>query len=120
MGNVLGRAEVIAFASRAASDIEARYVINSVLLLAQHSRTDMAVTSVRGADNVIVGITANGRLIIPMPMDYIAWNKPVEDFARRTDLDGAERWVLVPGKVTPQAMQELKRLGWHVALASTR
>lgn len=120
LGNVLGRTEVIAFASRAASDIEARYVINSVLLLAQHSRTDMAVTSVRGADNVIVGITANGRLIIPMPMDYIAWNKPVEDFARRTDLDGAERWVLVPGKVTPQAMQELKRFGWHVALASTR
>lgn len=120
LGNVSGRAEVIAFASRAASDIEARYVINSVLLLAQYSRSDTPVTNVRAADNVIAGATANGRLIIPMPMDYIAWNKPVEDFARRTDLNGAERWVLVPGKVTPQAMQELEKFGWHVALASAR
>ncbi|MDO8465971.1 MAG: hypothetical protein Q7S46_12095 [Gallionella sp.] len=120
LGNIPGRAEVIAFASRAASDIEARYVINSVLLLARYSREDTPVTRVRGADNVIAGETANGRLVAAMPMDYVAWIKQVEDFARRADLNGSDRWVLVAGKVTPLAMQELTRLGWHVALASTR
>lgn len=115
LGDITGRAEVIVFASRAASDIEARYVINSVLLLAQHGRTGMPIVSVRSAENVIAGATADGKLIIPMPMDYIAWIRPVEDFARRADLNGSERWVLVAGKVTPQAMQELTNLGWHVA-----
>ena len=122
LGDIAGRAEVITFASRAASDIEARYVVNSVLLLAQHGRTGTPIISVRGADNVIAGAAADGKLIIPMPMDYIAWINPVEDFARRADLSGSERWVLVPGKVTPQAMQELTKLGWHVAdnLATTQ
>ncbi|MBI5439367.1 MAG: hypothetical protein HY936_10575 [Nitrosomonadales bacterium] len=115
LGNIPGHAEVIAFASRAASDIEARYVINSVLLLARHGREGTPIISVRGAGNVIAGATADGKLIVPMPMDYIAWIKPVEDFARRADLNGSERWVLVAGKVTPQAMQELTNLGWHVA-----
>lgn len=122
LGNVIGRAEIITFASRAASDIEARYVINSVLLLAQYSRTDTPIISVRGADNFIAGKAANGRLVVAMPMDYVAWVKPVGDFARRADLNEPDRWVLVAGKVTPQAMHELTRLGWHVAdnLAAAR
>ncbi len=122
LGNIHGRAEVITFASRAASDIEARYVINSVLLLAQYSRADTPITSVRGADNIIAGATADNKLIIPMPVDYISWTKPVDDFARRPDLKSSERWALVAGKATPQAIQELNKLGWHVAdnLAVTR
>ena len=114
LGNIAGRADVIGFASRAASDIEARYVINSVLLLIQHSRAVAPVTSVRGADNVIAGTTAAGKLIIPVPMDYIPWVKPVDDFAHRTDLTGSERRLLVAGNVTPQAKQELAKLGWLV------
>jgi hypothetical protein len=114
LGNVAGRADLVGFASRAASDIEARYVINSLLLLTQHSRTVAPVTSVRGADNVIAGTTAAGKLIIPVPMDYIPWVKPVDDFAHRTDLTGSGRSLLVAGKVTPQAKQELAKLGWLV------
>ena len=114
LGNVAGRAEIIGFASRAASDIEARYVINSLVLLTQYGRTVAPVSSVRGADNVIAGTTAAGKLIIPVPMDYIPWVKPVDDFAHRTDLTGSERRLLVAGKVTPQAKQELAKLGWLV------
>jgi len=115
LGDIAGRADIIAFASRAASDIEARYVINSALLLAQHNRGGDPIISVRGAENVIVGETKKGKLVIPMPLDYIPWIKSVEDFARRTDLNNPERWMLVGGKVTPKTLQELNKLGWHVA-----
>lgn len=71
LGNVIGRDEVVLFAARAASDIEARYVTNFVLLLAQHSRTVTPITSVRSADNVIAGATADGKLVIPVAMDYL-------------------------------------------------
>jgi len=122
LGNVSGRTEVVQYASRAASDIEARYVINSVSLLSSYSRTDTPITSVRGADNVLAAATAGGKLIVPVAMDYIPWVKPVDDFAHRTDLKGSERWVLVSGKVTPLAMQELNKLGWRVSenLAAAR
>ena len=114
LGNVAGRVDVIAFASRAASDDEARYVINSVLVLARHSQTLGALTKVRAADNVLAATTADGKLIIPVPLDYIPWVKAVDDFAQRTDLKGSERWLLVTGKLTSLATQELGKRGWRV------
>jgi hypothetical protein len=115
LGNVSGRIAVVEFASRAASDIEARYVINSVAMLTQYSRTVTPITVVQAADNVLAAGTADGKMIIPVPMDYIPWVKPVDDFAHRTDLTGSERRVLVSGMVTPQAKEELAKLGWQVS-----
>ncbi len=65
--------------------------------------------------NVIAGETPDGKLIIAAPLDYLPWIQPVDDFARRTDLKGTERWLLVSGKVTPRAQQELAALGWRVS-----
>ena len=122
MGNVAGRDQVIVFAARAASETEARYVNNSIMMLAQYSRTGVPLTKVRGADNVIAGESRDGKLVIAAPLDYLPWVKPVDDFARRTDLTGTERWVLVSGQVTPRAQQELVALGWRVSdkLATSR
>jgi hypothetical protein len=122
MGNIAGRDQVVVFAARAASETEARYVNNSVMMLAHHSRSLAPLTKMRGADNVIAGETSDGKLIIAAPLDYLPWVKPVDDFARRTDLKGTERWLLVSGKVTPRAQQELSTLGWRVSdkLATAR
>jgi hypothetical protein len=115
LGNVPGRDEVIAFAARAASETEARYVINSVSLLAQHNSKVAPLARIRGADNVIAGETRDGKLIIAAPLDYIPWVKPADDFARRADLKGSERWLLISGTVTPRAKQELTTLGWRIS-----
>ena len=122
MGNIAGRDQMIVFAARAASETEARYVNNSVMLLAQYSRTVAPLARVRGADNVIAGETPDGKLVVAAPLDYLPWILPVDDFARRTDLKGTERWLLVSGKVTPRAQQELSALGWRVSdkLAAAR
>ena len=122
MGNIGGRDQVIVFAARAASETEARYVNNSVMMLAQYSRTAASLGKMRGADNVIAGETRDGKLVIAAPLDYVPWIKPIDDFARRTDLTGIERWLLISGKVTPRAQQELAALGWRVSdnLAAAR
>lgn len=67
---------------------EARYVNNSVLLLAQASRKTETIARVRAADNVIAGETRSGKLILPAPLDYIPWVKSTEELARRADLQG--------------------------------
>jgi hypothetical protein len=84
------------------------------MMLAQYHRTT-PLAKVRGADNVIAGETADGKLIIAAPLDYLPWIQPVNDFARRADLKGSERWILVSGKTSPRAMQELTTLGWKVS-----
>ena len=115
LGDAAGRGELIAFAARASSEHEARYVNNSVLLLAQHGRRVEAIAKVRAADNVIAAETASGKLILPAPLDYIAWVRPTEELARRPDLQKAERWLLSSGTVTPRAFEELTALGWRVS-----
>jgi hypothetical protein len=115
LGEVSGRGEVIAFAARAGSEHEARYVNNSVLLLAQASRRMEVLARVRVADSFVAGETGSGKLVLPLPLDYVAWAKPTEELARRADLQAPERWLLCSGKVTPQAAQELAALGWRVS-----
>jgi hypothetical protein len=85
------------------------------MLLAQYNRAAAPLAKVRGADNVIAGETRDGKLVVAAPLDYLPWVKPVDDFARRTDLKGSERWLLVSGQVTPRAQQELAALGWRVS-----
>ena len=115
LGNIPGREELIVFGARAASETEARYVNNSVMLLSQYSHTIAPLVRVRGAGNVLAGETSDGKLIIAAPLDYLPWVKPVDDFARRTDLKGSERRLLVSGKASPLAQQELTRLGWRIS-----
>jgi hypothetical protein len=59
---------------------------------------------------------------VAAPLDYLPWVQPLDDFARRTDLKGTERWLLVSGSVTPLAQQELAALSWRVSdkLAAAR
>ena len=115
LGEASGRGEAVAWATRAASENEARYVNNSVLLLAQHSRKVEPIAKVRVTDSYIVGETRGGALILPAPLDYIAWVKSTEELARREDFKSAERWLLSSGKVTPRAFEELTALGWRVS-----
>ncbi len=115
MGTSAGRDQVVVLAARAASETEVRYVNNSVMMLAQYSRSIAPLAMLRGADNVIGGETLDGKLVIAAPLDYLPWIKPVDDFARRTDLKGTERWLLLSGQVTPRAQQELTTLGWRVS-----
>ena len=114
LGNVSGRGEIVAFAGRAASESEARYVNNSITMLSMYSKS-APISSVRGADNVITAQTRDGKLVVPAPLDYVAWVQPVEDFAQRTDLKGAERVVLLSGKASPRATKELASRGWRVS-----
>ena len=114
MGNVAGRDQIVVFAARAVSETEARYVNNSVMMLAQYHRTS-PLAKVRGAQNVIAGETADGKLIIAAPYDYIPWIQPVDDFSKRADLKGTERLLLISGQTTPRAMQELTARGWKIS-----
>jgi hypothetical protein len=44
----------------------------------------------------------------------IPWTQVVNDFAKRSDLKGTERRLLVAGTVTPIAKEQLGALGWTV------
>jgi len=122
LGAVEGRGDVIVFATNAVSEVQARYVISSVLLLAQANRSGTPLARVRSIGNLLAASTRDAKLVVAAPFDLVPWTKAVDDFARRADLAGPQRSVLVAGAVTPRARQEFAALGWSVSenLAASR
>lgn len=122
LGSVEGRGAIIPFATNAVSEVQARYVIASVMLLAQAHRSVAPLAKVLPLGNVLGASTRDAKLVVAAPFDLLSWTKLVDDFARRPDLAGPQRSLLVTGNVTPRARQELTALGWSVSdnLASAR
>ena len=115
LGDAAGRGDLVTYATNAASEVEARFVNNCVLLLAQYGRTSALIVKVRSINNVIAGETRDGRLVIPVAVDYVAWTQVVNDFAGRPDLKGASRQLLIAGTATERAKRELAARGWTVS-----
>ena len=115
LGNVEGRGDVILFATNAVTEVQARYVVGSVMLLAQANRSGTPLARVRPLGNVLGASTRDAMLVVAVPLDMVAWTPIAEGFARREDLAGPQRSLLVSGTVTPRARQELTALGWSVS-----
>jgi hypothetical protein len=113
MGRVGGRAEVVTFATRAISEVEARYVNNSVVLLANYGRST-PLARVRAFDRFVGAQTQDGKLVVALALDVLPWTDVVYAFANRADLRGKDRQLLVTGTVTPLAKEQFAALGWSV------
>jgi len=113
LAGVSGREDVVAFASRAASDDEARFVVTSTELLARYHQGGTPIALV-GAPGPIVGRTSTGGVVVPASLDYVAWIRPMAIFAKRPDLQGNPRIALLAGKLSPVAKQQFAAAGWTV------
>lgn len=110
---VEGRAGVIALAANARSEEEARFITRAVHLLAWQHATVAPLGRVSGRGTV-VGWTPGGAVVVPAPVDYVAWTERLSRFARRSDLRGQERSVVLTGKLSTRARRELTALGWTI------
>ena len=65
---------------------------------------------------VPAGVTKNGDLIVPLPVDHLVWTKEVatvfKDFEKRvTNYPVRRSEIRIAGTASPRAIEELKRLG---------
>jgi hypothetical protein len=113
LADVPCREDVVAFATRAASLDEARFVVLSMEMLARYHQggTPLALVTAPGP---IVGRTAAGGVVVPAALDYVPWTQRIAAFARRPDLQGPTRVALLAGKLSPMAKQQMAAAGWTV------
>jgi hypothetical protein len=113
LGEVGGRAEVIALAATAANEDQARFLMGAAQMLAHHHEwvTPLAALMARGT---MVGKTAAGGLVVGAPVDYVAWTENVANFARRPDFAASSLDIWLTGRMSPRARQEFERIGWRV------
>jgi len=110
---VNGRDQVVAFAAAAGTEDRARLIVRATEMLAQYHGSVEPFTQVT-APGPIVAHTRTGALLLPAPLDYVAWTPGVARLARRPDLKAAERTVWLTGTFSPRAQRELAAAGWKM------
>jgi hypothetical protein len=110
---VAGLPSVVDFAAIAQTQDETRLVATAMSMLARHHSTQEALKEV-SAPGPIIARTARGTLLVPAPVDYVAWVERTDRFTQRDDLKAPERVVLLSGKLSPRARQEMESRKWKV------
>jgi hypothetical protein len=114
LGRMEGNEQVVRAASATQGEARARFLLESLAMLADHHRKEGKLTKLRMSNLVPVGVTADGRVIAAAGIDYGSWDKDAAAFAQRKALAGKSRTLLVAGKLSPRAKQELEKAGWTV------
>jgi hypothetical protein len=110
---VNGLASVVRFAAAAKTQDETRFVAAAVNMLARYKESTQPITDVM-APGPIVARSLNGELVVPGPVDYVAWTERAARFAQREDLRAPARLGWVSGQLSPRARKEFERRGWQV------
>ncbi len=113
---VAGRSEVIELAATAQNEEEARFFASGVRMLARLHMTDRPIGKVIGRGTVI-GVTSNGGIIVPAPVDYVSWTERIGRFAQRPDLKAKQQTAWLTGKTSPVAQKGFSGLGWKLYIA---
>ena len=115
-----GRAAVVALAGDVASEGEARFMLNAVGMARQISTEKDPVVTLDLAGRILMVRTRGDRVVVPAPVDYVAWTEPVKAFAERKNLKAARRNILVTGIASARAREGLQATGWAVEERSKR
>jgi hypothetical protein len=110
---VSGRAQALALASTAQSEVQARFLTNSVGMLARYHQTQTPIARLL-VRKAIIGQDRKGVIVAQAPVDYVSWIQDVSYFANRPDLRSRRRTLWVTGQFSPLAKKNFETLGWVV------
>jgi hypothetical protein len=110
---VPGRDAVVALAANAASEDQAHFIAEAMQMLVRYQTTAEPLDTVT-AQGTVTARTRRGAVVVPAPVDYVAWTQRVAEFARRSDLKASERSVWLTGQMSSRARRELTTAGWRV------
>ncbi len=105
--------ELLELAATTGSEVEARYLVDALALIARHGRARNSNLVVVGA--AIAYAMPNGHVVLPMPVDYLAWTRDMgEFFARDEFTHTGDKLVLIGGEASPLTRRKLASNGWRV------
>jgi len=107
--------ELIELAATTGREVEARYLVDALALIARHGRARNSKLVVVGA--AIVYAMPNSHIVLPMPVDYLSWNRDMGEFFDRPEFAHAtDKLLLIGGEASPLARRKLAEHGWRVVL----
>lgn len=110
---VNGVPSLVDFAALAKTEDEARFVAAAVNMLARNHETVEPLAMVT-APGPILGRTVSGAMVLPAPVDYVAWTERTARATQREDFQAPRRIAWLSGQLSPRARKELSARGWTV------
>jgi len=95
-------------------EVEARYLVDGLKLIARQADAIGGKLFVAGA--AIAWQTPGGRLLLPLPVDYLTWNGDIEEFFAQPAFAAPEKNALIGGEASMLAQRKLTERGWNIVL----
>ncbi|TXG77033.1 MAG: hypothetical protein E6R11_07140 [Rhodocyclaceae bacterium] len=110
---------LLELAMTARSELEARYIVNALRLLA----TQLG-NNAHGGELLIVGAglgyLGNSRdVVLPLPVDYLSWTQEFASFLDNEEFRSARKSVIIQGNASPRSLRELTSRGWNIVVDSS-
>jgi hypothetical protein len=113
VSRVPGSIDIVALASTAESEEQARFLASCLDMLANYHQSHTPLVSII-ARGTIVGRDRAGVIVVPAEVDYVSWTKRTSYFANRPDLVSPKRGAWLSGQMSPLAKKNFQALGWSV------
>jgi hypothetical protein len=109
-----GWKDLLAYLRYVDSEIEARFIVNSLHMLAELKAQGQSTKGVMmvGVNPVI--ILADGTLVVPAPVDFVHHNAKLKAFLGEPQLRSRHVRLLVSGIVSEQAKLAIAARGWEL------
>ena len=113
VSGVPGSIDIVALASTAQSEDQARFLAACLDMLANYhqSHTPLVAIVARGT---IIGRDRAGVIVVPAEVDYVSWTQRTSYFANRPDLVSPKTNRLALRPNVAACEKEFQALGWNV------
>lgn len=112
---ISGCNELLELGTATRGEVEGRFLVNALSQIRKHS------PEARGGKFVLAGaalvyVARDGKLLLPLPVDYLSWTADMDEFFDRAEFRGASKTVLIGGEATALARRKLAERGWRIVL----
>lgn len=112
----VGGDALLELAMTAQSELEARYIVNALHLVAERLGA-----RAKGGKLLTIGAglaydSLDGERILPLPIDYLAWTDEVARFLDSEEFRTTRKTVIVSGSATLRSQRELTSRGWNIVI----
>jgi hypothetical protein len=109
-----GCEQLVELGATTRGEVEARYLVDALKLIARQADASGGKLFVAGA--ALAWQTPSGRLLLPLPVDYLTWNSDLDEFFTQPVFAVQEKSALIGGEASILAQRKLTERGWNLVL----
>jgi hypothetical protein len=105
--------ELIELGATTRGEVEARYLVDALKMIRAHNPGEGKLLVIGAA---VAWKAQDGRLLLPMPVDYLTWSHDIGDFFDQAPFAHLDKTALIGGEASTLAQRGLTERSWNIVL----